>query len=231
MPKLILWDIDGTLIASGGVAGECFHAAMRQVYGGESDSVRRSYAGKTDQQIILETFPDRHPAELLQRLPVFTEAYLALLDARRDELAARGRVLPGVPAALAALREAGALQSVLTGNLAPVARLKLERMGLVDLLDLEAGAFGSDHARRTELVPFACQRAARRYGGSFTGADVIVVGDTPNDIACARASGSRAVAVATGPFPPDDLLAHAPDAVLADLSDTAAVVRVLLDWP
>jgi phosphoglycolate phosphatase-like HAD superfamily hydrolase len=228
MSRLILWDVDGTLLYSGGVAGECMRAAMSQVYGAASDNERRGYAGKTDQQIILETFPGEDPDALLARLPEFTAAYLDLLAARRDELLARGRVLPGVRAALAALREAGAHQSVLTGNLAPVARLKLELTGLLESLDLAAGAFGSDHHRRAELVPFACARAEARYGLRFTGKAVIVVGDTPNDIACARAAGARAVAVASGPFSAEDLRAHAPDAVLADLSDTTAAVAAIL---
>jgi phosphoglycolate phosphatase len=228
MHKLILWDIDGTLIYSGGVAGECMRAAMRQVYGGASDNERRGYAGKTDQQIILETFPDREPAELLARLDAFAAVYVELLVARRAELAARGRVLDGVLTALERLATGEVIQSVLTGNLAPVARLKLELTGLLHHFDLDVGAYGSDHHRRAELVPVAAARAARRYGRPYTGPDVVVVGDTPNDIACARAAGARAVAVATGPFTVTDLLAHAPDAALPSLADTEAAVAAIL---
>ncbi|HWQ15698.1 MAG TPA: haloacid dehalogenase-like hydrolase [Roseiflexaceae bacterium] len=228
MHKLILWDIDGTLISSGGVAGECMRAAMEQVYGRASDNERRGYAGKTDQQIILETFPEREPAELLGRLEAFSAAYLELLHARRAELLARGRVLDGVMTALERIGSGQVVQSVLTGNLAPVARLKLELTGLLQHFDMEVGAFGSDHHRRAELVPLAAARAARRYGRPYAGRDVVVIGDTPNDIACGRAAGARTVAVATGPFSVADLAAHAPDAVLPSLADTDAAVSAIL---
>jgi phosphoglycolate phosphatase len=123
------------------------------------------------------------------------------------------------------------VQSVLTGNLAPVARLKLELTGLLHHFDLEVGAYGSDHHHRHELVPIAVARAERRYGRRFAGAEVVVVGDTPNDIACARAAGARAVAVATGPFTLADLAAHAPDAALPSLADPDAAVLAILGPP
>ena len=97
--KLLLWDIDGTLLYSGGVAGEAMRAAMSRIYGRPSSNDRREYAGKTDQQIILETFSDVSHAELKAKLDDFAQAYMAELTVRRDEMAQRGRVLPGVPAA------------------------------------------------------------------------------------------------------------------------------------
>ena len=228
MNKLILWDIDGTLIYSGGVAGECMRAALTQIYGSAPNDERRSYAGKTDQQIILEAFPDRDPELLLGQLDQFAALYMEQLTIRRAELAARGRVLDGVVTTLEQLGAGEVVQSVLTGNLAPVARLKLELTGLLEHFDLEVGAFGSDHHRRAELVPIAAARAELRYGRRYDGQDVVVIGDTPNDIACARAAGARAVAVATGPFSVADLQAHAPDAVLPDLVDTRAAVTAIL---
>ncbi|MEN9938723.1 MAG: hypothetical protein RLZZ387_5302 [Chloroflexota bacterium] len=228
MKKLILWDIDGTLIYSGGVAGECMREAMAQVYGGASDNERRSYAGKTDQQIIFETFADRDQAELVGGLAAFGAAYIELLSARRDELAARGRVLDGVMVALERVGAGEVVQTVLTGNMAPVARLKLELTGLLHHFDLEVGAYGSDHHRRSELVPIAAARAAVRYGRPYAGTDVVVIGDTPHDIACARAAGARAVAVATGPFSLADLTAYAPDAALPGLADTEAALAAIL---
>jgi phosphoglycolate phosphatase len=121
--KLVLWDIDGTLLYSGGVAGEAMRAAMTRVYGRPSDNERRSYAGKTDQQIILETFPERSPEELLSRLDEFTAAYLDILSAWEDAFRTRGRVLEGAIEILQQLRARGVVQSLLTGNLAPVARI------------------------------------------------------------------------------------------------------------
>jgi phosphoglycolate phosphatase len=117
---------------------------------------------------------------------------------------------------------------LLTGNLAPVARLKLRMMSLVEFFDFESGAYGSDSPRRTDLPLIAAERAARRYGRVFAGPDIVIVGDTPNDIACARAVGARAVAVATGPFSVDELRLHAPDAVLPDLTDTGAALTAIL---
>lgn len=228
MNKLILWDIDGTLLYSGGVAGEAMRAAMARVYGGSSIEERRSYAGKTDQQIILETFAEREHADLLGALEHFTTVYLEELEARRAEFLDRGRVLDGAVAALDRLGAAPVIQSVLTGNLQPVACFKLDLFGLARHLDLDVGAYGSDHHRRGDLVPIAVARAERRYGRPFVGREVVVIGDTPNDIDCGRAGGARTVAVATGPFSPDDLRAHGADVVLPDLADTDAVLDAVL---
>ncbi|MGQ9550498.1 MAG: HAD family hydrolase [Roseiflexus sp.] len=226
--KLVLWDIDGTLLYSGGVAGEAMRTAMARVYGRPSDNERRSYAGKTDQQIILETFPERSPEELLGRLDEFTTAYLDILSAWEDAFRTRGRVLEGAIDILQRLHAEGVIQSLLTGNLAPVAHLKLRMMNLVEFFDFESGAYGSDSPNRAELPLIAAERAARRYRRVFAGADIVIVGDTPNDIACARAVGARAVAVATGPFSVEELCAHAPDAVLPDLTNTGAVLTAIL---
>jgi phosphoglycolate phosphatase len=226
--KLILWDVDGTLIYSGGVAGEAMRAAMERVYGRASVAERHSYAGKTDQQIILETFAEREHTDLLHVLEQFTTTYLAELEARRGAFLARGRVLDGVVAALEWLAADSLIQSVLTGNLAPAARFKLEVMGLTQFFDLDAGAYGSDHHRRANLVPIAAARAARRYGRPFVGRDVVVIGDTPNDIDCGRAAGARTVAVATGPFSMEELRAHGADVVLPNLADTDTVVAAIL---
>jgi phosphoglycolate phosphatase-like HAD superfamily hydrolase len=228
MNKLILWDIDGTLIYSGGVAGEAMRAAMRSVYGSVSTAERHLYAGKTDQQIILETFAGRAHGDLIGMLEQFTAAYIEELSGRRDEFVARARVLDGVAAALERLAAERVVQSVLTGNLQPIARIKLDLMNLTRFFDLDAGAYGSDHHIRANLVPVAVARAERRYGHAFDAASVVVVGDTPNDIDCGRAAGARTVAVATGPFSADELLAHAADVVLDNLADTDAAIAAIL---
>ena len=228
MNKLILWDIDGTLMYSGGVAGDAMRAAMERMYGRPFVAERRSYAGKTDQQIILETFAEREHAELLGTIEPFTAIYLEELEARRAEFLAHGRVLAGVVAALERLAAAPVIQSVLTGNLKPVARFKLDLFDLSRYLDLEVGAYGSDHHLRGELVPVATARAGQRYGRAFVGSDVVVIGDTPNDIDCGRVSRARTVAVATGPFGAGDLLAHGADVVLPSLAATDAVIEAVL---
>jgi phosphoglycolate phosphatase len=228
MQKLILWDIDGTLIYSGGVAGESMRASMERVYGSASTEARHSYAGKTDRQIILETFAGRDHDELISTLDHFTATYVEELTSRRDAFLARCRVLDGAAAALERLMTADVIQSVLTGNLQPIARIKLDLMGLTRFLDLEAGAYGSDHHRRAELVPIAAARAVQRYGRAFEGTDIVVIGDTPHDIDCGRAAGARTVAVATGPFSADALRTHGADIVLETLADTDAVIAAIL---
>lgn len=228
MTKLILWDIDGTLLYSGGVAGEAMRAAMTRVYGRSSVADRVAYAGKTDQQIILETFAERSHDDLLHFLETFTATYVAELESRREVMRERAYLLPGVAAALEAVAaHDSAMQSVLTGNVKPAARFKLELLGLLHFFDLEVGAFGSDHFRRPELVPIAVARAAQRYARPFPAGQVVVIGDTPHDIECGRASGARTVGVATGPFSVVELRAHQPDAVLPNLADTEAVLEAI----
>jgi phosphoglycolate phosphatase-like HAD superfamily hydrolase len=228
MQKLILWDVDGTLLYSGGVAGEAMRAAMERVYGSASSEARHSYAGKTDRQIILETFAERTHDDLISTIEHFTAAYIEELTGRRDAFLARCRVLEGVAPALERLKTAGVVQSLLTGNLQPIAKIKLDLMGISHFLDLDVGAYGSDHHRRTELVPIAAARAAQRYGRTFTGTEVVVIGDTPHDIDCGRAGGARTVAVATGPFSSDVLRAHGADVVLESLADTDAAITAIL---
>jgi phosphoglycolate phosphatase-like HAD superfamily hydrolase len=228
MQKLILWDIDGTLLYSGGVAGAAMRASMQRVYGSVSTEERHSYAGKTDRQIILETFAARDHDELISSIDHFTATYIEELTSRSDEFLARCRVLDGVVPALEFLTTADVLQSVLTGNLQPIAKIKLDLMGLTRFLDLDIGAYGSDHHRRNELAPIAAARAAQRYGRAFSGTNIVVIGDTPNDIDCGRAAGARTIAVATGPFPADALRAHGADIVLENLTDTDAVIAAIL---
>ncbi len=227
MDRLILWDVDGTLLSTDGIAAAAMRAAMQQVVGPTAPMARTHYAGKTDWQIIRESFPSLDVAHVAERLHEFKAAYLALLEPQRAALAARSTIFPGVLAALEALGSY-ARQAPLTGNMAAIARIKLECTGLLPLLDLEAGAYGDDHHHRPELVPIAAERAAHRYGRRFGGPQIVIIGDTPNDIACGKANGARTVAVATGPYALADLSAHAPDALLADLSDTDAVLAAIL---
>jgi phosphoglycolate phosphatase-like HAD superfamily hydrolase len=227
MERLILWDVDGTLLSTDGIAAAAMRTAMQQVVGPAAPMERTHYAGKTDWQIIRESFPSLDAAHVAERLHEFRAAYLALLEPQRAALVARSAIFPGVLTALEAL--AGqARQAPLTGNMAVIARIKLECTGLIRLLDLEAGAYGDDHHDRPALVPIAAERAAQRYGRRFTAEQIVIVGDTPNDIACGKANGARTVAVATGPYSLADLSAHAPDAALADLSDTDAVLAAVL---
>lgn len=228
MRPLILWDIDGTLMRGNGDGMRLFLQALREVYELPEAIKRIEYGGKTDGQIVLETLAlhDIAETDALERLPRFSARYHELVTAIADQLHTGLRLLPGVVAVLERLQARGAIQTLLTGNLEPVAALKLRALNLDQYFDLPIGAYGPDHRDRTELVPIARRKAAARY------ADVgapIVIGDTPRDIACGKAGNARTIAVATGVFSVETLESYAPDVVLADLSDTDAAVRTIMD--
>jgi phosphoglycolate phosphatase-like HAD superfamily hydrolase len=227
-PTLVLWDIDGTLVDSAKLGRDAFFDAFERVTGGPpAQSV--PFAGRTDLEIALDLLQRsglRPDDELLERFGVALEQ--AMAD-RLDELRARGRAYPGARESLERLgREPAVVQSLLTGNIAPNAVVKLRAFGLDALVDFEIGAYGSDHRRRGRLVDVALEKWERKHGTPLTARDVVLVGDTPLDVAAAREGGARAVAVATGPFSPEELSASGADVVLADLRDTRAVVAAVL---
>jgi phosphoglycolate phosphatase len=229
---LVLWDIDHTLINAGGASPGLYAAVYRHLFGARLPATA-PMAGRTDRAITLETLTlagVRDPAG-------HVDAFLAELGARAGEfrgaVARRGRVLPGAAQALAALaRQAPPpVQSVLTGNIRPLAEAKLGALGLTAHLDLEAGAYGDHHESRAELVHLARRRAALAYGRDFGGPATVLIGDTPMDVAAALATGARAIGVATGAFPAADLAAVGADAVLTSLADTTAVLTAVLAPP
>ena len=223
----MLWDVDGTLVHTRGIGAAVFDRALEQVLG-TAPSTRLRLSGKTDPQIVGEYLALMVDDPDVQ-LPIVMKALEAAVAAAATTIAETGEALPGVPEVLARLAaDDNVHQSVLTGNTAANAAVKLAAFGLDRWLDLEIGAYGSDHADRLELVPIALERAARRRGLRVDPGDTWVVGDTPNDLACARAGGVRCLLVATGRSSFDELAALRPDAVLPDLSDTDAAVRILL---
>jgi phosphoglycolate phosphatase-like HAD superfamily hydrolase len=224
---MVLWDVDGTLVHTDGIGAAAFDKALEAVLG-SGPSSRIHLSGKTDPQIAREYLelmavedPDGH-------LPRVIEAIEAEVAGAATMLAERGTAHPGVPDVLARLdRMDGVHQTLLTGNTAANAAVKVRAFGLERWLDLDVGAYGSDHADRRELVPIALDRARHLRGLEVDTADTWVVGDTANDLACARAGGARCLLVATGRSSFDELAALEPDAVLADLSDVDAAVRIL----
>jgi phosphoglycolate phosphatase-like HAD superfamily hydrolase len=231
--RLVLWDIDGTLVLYGGIGRSAFADAFMAVEGRiahDLDRLMISTAGRTDPDIAIE-FLERHGIpDVETRLDAFHAALVDALASKTAELREHGRVLPGVEPALAALaRLPGVAQSLLTGNLEANAVLKLAVFGLDRYVDFTIGAYGSDHRDRGQLVGVALGKARERLGEEINPAAVVVIGDTPLDVAAARAGGARAVAVATGHFDVPALEATHPDAVLADLSDTNAVLNAILD--
>jgi phosphoglycolate phosphatase len=231
-PLLVLWDVDLTLIDANGAGMRAYELAFRELFGAEPPRPTRSMAGRTDSAITLEVLTLAGvPAPETQ-----VRRFQAALAARAPEVAAylseRGRVLPGAAeavAALAAKQRAGHLvQSVLTGNIPEMARVKLSAFGLTEHLDLTVGAYGDHSAVRADLVHVARRNAADRYGGDFSGRATVLVGDTPSDVEAAVLTGARAVGVATGGFSAAALAEAGAHAVLPDLVDTHQVVAAVL---
>ena len=234
MRRLVLWDIDGTLVQAGEVGRDIFTEAFQAVLGRAPDQVAArmlAMAGRTDPEIALEFLAAHEIAEAEgeRHLPAFSEALATALAARAALIRERGRALPGARETLAALgRSDGVVQSLLTGNVQPNALLKLASFGLDGYLDFEVGGFGSDHHHRPSLVQVARDKAERKYGTAFDGTATVLVGDTPLDVAAGKAGGARVVAVATGPYRAEELGATEADAVLEDLGDTGAALRAIL---
>ena len=230
VPRLVLWDIDGTLLRGGGVGRDVFDEAVTAVLGRHPGDHRVRMGGKTDPQIALEilAYAALEDADAEAHLPAVLEALERALEAGAGRLRAEGFVLPGVPEVLRALDvDPSARCSVLTGNTQANALVKLAAFELTTWIDVEIGAFGSDDADRTALVPVALERARRLRALALDPTDVWVVGDTPRDLACARAAGVRCALVATGHVSLDELRATDADAVLEDLSDVDGVVKLL----
>jgi phosphoglycolate phosphatase-like HAD superfamily hydrolase len=230
--RLVLWDIDGTLVQAGEVGRDIFTEAFQAVLGRDPDQATAKalvMAGRTDPEIALEFLTAHEVAEGATHLPAFSEALVTALAAKAAVIRERGRALPGAREALVALAKTdGVVQSLLTGNLQPNALLKLASFELDGYLDFEVGGFGSDHHHRPSLVEVARAKAERKYGTGFAGTATVLVGDTPLDVAAGRAGGARVVAVATGPFRADELRQTEADAVLADLRDTTAALAAIL---
>jgi len=224
--RVILWDVDGTLVHTAGVGAEAFNTAIETLFGVPAAGHGVSLAGKTDPQIAREilTVLELHDADA--HLPGLLAETERLVAAGRDRIRARGRILPGVPALLEGLTRPGTVQTVLTGNTAANAAVKLDAFDLPRWLDLEVGAYGSDSPDRNALVDVALARIERRYG-PVDRRRVWVIGDTPLDAACARAGGVRCLLVATGFASRADLDTSGADQVVDDLTDTEAVLSLL----
>jgi phosphoglycolate phosphatase-like HAD superfamily hydrolase len=227
--KLVLFDIDGTILLTDGAGKRAIHRALREVFGGTGPG-DHAFGGKTDPQIVrelmrLEGHADAHIDAHMERLLI---RYVAYLQEELDANPAGITVMPGIPELLDALdARADIVLGLLTGNLVAGARAKLAAAG-IDPTRFKVGAYGSDHELRGELPAVAQQRARLELAIDVAGGDVVVIGDTPADIQCGRGIGARAIAVATGSYSTDELSKHAPAAVFEDLSDTRAVLDAIL---
>jgi phosphoglycolate phosphatase-like HAD superfamily hydrolase len=229
--RLVLWDIDGTLLRAGEIAREAFGRAVASVVERADHEIEFvQMSGKTDLQIaremlLLAAVEDAAADDHVPAVIAHLEAELGAAEAMFRE---NGRVLPGVVELLEAFGEDPAVhQSLLTGNTASNAKAKVDAFCLTRHFDLEIGAFGSDHADRTKLVPIALERAHRLRDLTFDPSDVWIIGDSPNDFFCARAGGTHCLLVATGRPTYDELAQLGADAVFRDLSDVERVLEVV----
>jgi phosphoglycolate phosphatase len=224
--RLLLWDIDGTLLLSSGAGMRALEVALPRVFRVQGSLADIEYAGRTDRWILRQVFAKFGLPATEENFARYTAGYLAELPAQLAGSAAR--VLPGVTALLeAAAGRDDITQGLLTGNLRGGAEAKLNRFGLWRYFPF--GAFADDSEDRHQLGPHALARARAHHGDrvTFTPEQVWVIGDTPHDITCGQAFGARTLAVATGNFTVDQLATHGPTAVLQDLSEPEAFWRLI----
>jgi phosphoglycolate phosphatase len=222
--RLLLFDIDGTLVNSGGAGVESLKRTVRNRFRAEDDLRDIEIAGKTDRAIIRDILHKYQVDPTEENIASFAREYIDGLPVCLS--GTRGRVLPGIQQLLSRLKpQPHIVLALLTGNLQQGARLKLQHYGLWDFF--EFGAFADDHHDRNELGAFARKRAQLKHGHDFDAADIDVIGDTNHDIACGKAFGARTIAVATGSWSGERLQGCAPDFLFDDLSDTEAVMERL----
>lgn len=227
--KLVLFDIDGTILWTDGVGRRAIHAALVEIFGGTGPE-SYWFDGKTDRQIVrdlmrLEGHADDH---IDARMDDLLDRYVTYLEQELSRPEHRPRLYDGVERLIDALdARDDVVLGLLTGNLERGARVKLAAVG-IDPNRFTINAFGSDSEHRPELPAIAQRRARERLGLDLPGDAVVVIGDTPADVACGRAIGARAIAVATGRYGVEELASHEPTAVFRDLTDTERVVEAIL---
>ena len=243
--KLLLFDIDGTLLRGQGRGQLALTEAMQAATAAAGFSVQvtpaaaapdaprlspKNIAGKTDLQYVYENLApligDEHVAPLLPAIFAEHTARLRRYFRIEDGVV----LLPGVREILAAVREryesaAQCLPAVLTGNIQAGAQIKLGLFGLESFFLF--GAFGDEGRVRRALPPVAVQKARKFSGRDFVGHDIVIIGDTPNDIDCGRPLGARTIALTTGPYSRAELESHAPDFILDSLTNTEQVLDAI----
>jgi phosphoglycolate phosphatase-like HAD superfamily hydrolase len=227
--RIVLFDIDGTLLWSDGAGRRAIHAALREVFGGIGPEAHR-FDGKTDKQIVRELM--RHEghddAHIDANMDALLVRYVEQLHRELHNPEHKPKRLPGVPEVLDALEARDDVTlGLLTGNVGEGAAAKLRAVG-IDPSRFLVNAFGSDHEHRPELPAIARQRAAELLGVDIPGDRVVVIGDTPADVTCGREIGARAIGVATGRYSVDELASYGAHAVFRDLTDTQAVVQAIV---
>ena len=227
MRRLVLFDIDGTLLSDGGASRSAFAGALAVVYGYEGQLSRYDFSGRTDPQITHMVLRDFGLAaeEIDAELPRLWEAYLEGLS--RNATPERVRVMPGIRELVVALEEHEEIAlALLTGNIERGARLKLGGAGLNDYFPF--GAFGSDSPDRTDLPPIAMRRASAHLGRDFRGRDVVIIGDSIYDVRCGVPYDATTIAVASGKTPAEMLRAENPRHFFESAEDLGAMMEAIL---
>jgi len=227
--KLILFDIDGTLLLIDSLADLAFRAMTRDVYGLECTFREISYAGKTDPAILEEVLKLHgfDTATIWGRYAVSVEKYCSYFDYYAGKNSFQVTVYPGVIPLITELQKMPEMHlAILTGNLEYTGWRKLDLAGLKHYFTF--GAFGSDAKVRSELVGVAVKRAEESCGVAFSGKSIVIIGDSPHDVECGKPYGATAIAVATGHSSLEELKVHEPDYAFKDLGDFEKVIEVLI---
>lgn len=228
--RVVLFDIDGTLLRTDGVGRRAMEAAFSEVLGVSGGDPTYTYDGRTDRQIV--RWQLRYAGFADDAIDAaFDALFTRYLEHLTHELTTRpelARTCAGVPELLAQLaNEPTVTMGLLTGNIREGAARKLAAIG-VDIDDFAVGAFGCDHEDRPALPSIAQTRASALLGFDVPGPQLVIIGDTPADIACGRSIGVRAIGVATGRYSVDELAAHNPYTTFATLEDTARVIEAIV---
>jgi len=222
--KLILFDIDGTLLTSGGAGEQALRLALKDRFGHDDDLKTVELAGRTDSGIARRILEKHGTPATPENISLFLDGYLGHLAVELKKH--KGFLMPGILKLLEALKKRPHLViALLTGNLSRGAEIKLTHYGIWQFF--EFGAYADDHHDRNELGRFARARALEKHGVEFPPENIYVIGDTQHDIDCGRVFGAKTVAIATGNFSREQLAAHHPDYLFDDLSDIDGVMAKL----
>jgi phosphoglycolate phosphatase len=222
--RLLLFDIDGTLIHSGGAGVRALKSAFKERFGVADNLHGIEIAGMTDSGIVVSILKKNDIPATNENVGAFLDSYVHFLS--RELPRRKGKLLPGVLDLLEKLKSRPQLVlGLLTGNVSRGARLKLEHYGVWHFF--EFGAFADDHQDRNRLGSFARARAKEKHGREFSPSQIDVIGDTPRDIACGKAIGARTIAVATGTWSREELAKYQPDFLIDDLSDVEGLIHTL----
>jgi phosphoglycolate phosphatase-like HAD superfamily hydrolase len=230
--RLVLWNIDLTLVDVAKVTRVAFAESFRTVTGRALVKLPQM-AGRSEPEIFFDALAlngvDLREASSAELLAPFSAEFAAALTAQRDQLTVEGRLLPGARESMAGVAKLkGVVPSVLTGTSKPVAVLKLHAFGLADYADPDVGGFGgSEPYPKGTLLRVARQRAEEKYGASLADGAAIYIADSPRDVEAAHVGGAISVAVASGPTGASELRDAGADHVLQDLTDTASLISII----